>query len=33
MDNNYSHPDIPEILNQEGNSTCVDCGSEKPKNI
>ena len=31
MDNNYSHPDIPEILNQEGNSTCVDCGSEKPK--
>ena len=31
MDNNYSHPDIPEILNKEGNSTCVDCGSEKPK--
>ena len=31
MDNNYSHPDIPEILNQEGNSTCVDCGAEKPK--
>ena len=31
MDNNYSHPDIPEILNQEGNSVCVDCGSEKPK--
>lgn len=28
---NYSHPDIPEILNKEGNSVCVDCGSEKPK--
>ena len=28
---NYSHPDIPDILNQEGNSLCVDCGAEKPK--
>ena len=28
---NYSHPDIPEILNKEGNSFCVDCGTEKPK--
>ena len=28
---NYSHPDIPEILNKEGNSVCVDCGGEKPK--
>ena len=27
---NFSHPEIPEILNQEGNSTCVDCGAEKP---
>ena len=27
----YSHPDIPVLLEQEGNSTCVDCGSEKPK--
>ena len=27
---NYSHPQIPEILKQEGNTTCVDCGSEKP---
>ena len=30
MENNYSHPEIPEILKQEGNTTCVDCGSEKP---
>ena len=28
---NYSHPEIPEIIKQEGNTTCVDCGSEKPK--
>ena len=27
---NYSHPDIPEILKKDGNSVCVDCGSEKP---
>ena len=28
---NYSHPDIPDIIQQEGNSECVDCGSPKPK--
>ena len=27
---NYSHPEIPEILKVEGNTTCIDCGSEKP---
>ena len=27
----YSHPDIPEILSLPGNSTCCDCGIEKPK--
>ena len=27
----YSHPDIPEILTLPGNSTCCDCGMEKPK--
>ena len=27
----YSHPDIPEILSLPGNSTCCDCGMEKPK--
>ena len=27
----YSHPDIPEILTLPGNSTCCDCGIEKPK--
>ena len=27
----YSHPDIPEILSLPGNSTCCDCGLEKPK--
>ena len=27
---NYSHPDIPELLKYDGNSTCVDCGAEKP---
>ena len=27
---NYSHPEIPEILKLEGNTTCIDCGSEKP---
>ena len=26
-----SHPDIPEILSLPGNSTCCDCGMEKPK--
>lgn len=31
MENNYSHPDIPEILIQSGNSICVDCGTENPK--
>ena len=28
---NYSHPDIPDILQIEGNSECVDCGEKKPK--
>ncbi len=28
---NYSHPDISDILQVEGNSECVDCGAEKPK--
>ena len=27
---NYSHPDIPELLKYDGNSTCIDCGAEKP---
>jgi ADP-ribosylation factor GTPase-activating protein 1 len=27
----FSHPDIPEILSLPGNSTCCDCGMEKPK--
>ena len=27
----YSHPDIPEILALPGNSSCCDCGMEKPK--
>jgi hypothetical protein len=27
----YSHPDIPEIISLPGNSTCCDCGMEKPK--
>ena len=27
----FSHPDIPEILSLPGNSTCCDCGIEKPK--
>ena len=27
----YSHPDIPEILSIPGNSSCCDCGMEKPK--
>ena len=27
----YSHPDIPEILAFPGNSSCCDCGMEKPK--
>ena len=27
----YSHPDIPEILSLPGNSSCCDCGMEKPK--
>jgi len=27
----YSHPDIPEILSLPGNSSCCDCGIEKPK--
>ena len=27
----YSHPDIQEILSLPGNSTCCDCGTEKPK--
>jgi len=28
---NYSHPDIPDILEKEGNSECVDCGEKSPK--
>ena len=31
MENNYSHPDIPEILKKGENSKCVDCGAENPK--
>ena len=31
MENNYSHPDIPEILKKGENSKCVDCGIENPK--
>ena len=31
MENNYSHPDIPEILKKGENSKCVDCGTENPK--
>ena len=27
----YSHPDISDILQVEGNSECVDCGDKKPK--
>ena len=27
----FSHPDIQEILTLPGNSTCCDCGMEKPK--
>ena len=27
----YSNPDIPDILQVEGNSECADCGAEKPK--
>ena len=27
----YSHPDIPEILSLPGNSSCCDCGMERPK--
>ena len=27
----YSNPDIPDILQVEGNSVCADCGAEKPK--
>jgi len=27
----YSHPDNLEILSLPGNSTCCDCGIEKPK--
>ena len=28
---NYSNPDIPDILNKEGNSECVDCATPNPK--
>ena len=28
---NYSHPDIPDILGKEGNSDCVDCGESNPE--
>ena len=28
---NYSHPDIHDIMQVEGNSECADCGAEKPK--
>ena len=28
---NYSHPDIYDILQVEGNSECVDCGDKNPK--
>ena len=28
---NYSHPDIYDILQVEGNSECVDCGEKNPK--
>ena len=27
----YSNPDIPDILQVEGNSECADCGAEKPQ--
>ena len=27
----YSHPDIAEIILENGNSNCFDCGSSKPK--
>ena len=28
---NYSHPDIADIIQKEGNSECIDCGSPSPK--
>ena len=28
---NYSHPDINDIVQAEGNSVCIDCGDQKPK--
>ena len=28
---NYSHPDIYDIIQAEGNSECVDCGEKNPK--
>ena len=28
---NYSNPDINDILQIEGNAECIDCGAEKPK--
>ena len=28
---NYSNPDINDILQVEGNEVCIDCGAEKPK--
>ena len=28
---NYSNPDIPDILKKEGNSECVDCATPNPK--
>ena len=28
---NYSHPDIYDILQAEGNSVCADCGEKNPK--
>ena len=28
---NYSHPDINDIVQAEGNSVCIDCGEQKPK--
>ena len=28
---NYSHPDIYDILQTEGNSVCADCGEKNPK--
>jgi len=27
----YAHKEIPEILQKEGNSECVDCGAQNPK--